>query len=208
MQIEQKDVRPASGGEYFYGENIQSYFGQYHSDNHPACFVCRAIGRSWSYFNIHALVQSWASSKRIASMFKPGVCYSSFSGIENPFVIISACEEHRRHLEHLLRLASDGVITSERVARAEQAAVSRFEFHELVAKEAQGIWDRQEGGRRQRNWYDSLERCCKELGHVPSQAERKACAERIHRERKDAQALDDWLLAEKRVAALYTIAPS
>ncbi|MDO8668048.1 MAG: DUF2934 domain-containing protein [bacterium] len=201
------DLKP-SEGEYFYTDKYG--LQQYHGQNPDAtCFVCGQRGRSsYGYHHIHAIAQCLAAGKRIVAMFKPEACYGPIPDIclcPGVKVIISACETHEHCAKILLCLTADGVITLERISRAEKSLVNRSEFNELVAKAAQHIWSRYEQDRSQHNWCDAWDLFIKESGHIPSLTERTERAKHLWQERKDGQATEDWLKAEKKVAALYTV---
>lgn len=205
VTAELADLRPAEG-EYFYTDvdNFRRYHGQ---NSHTTCFVCGKREPSSYGVHIQATTQCLVAGRRIVAMFKPEACYGPISsvclgpGVE---VIISACEAHEHCAKILCRLTADGIITPERVSRAQKALISRPEFNQLVAKTAQTIWNRNEQDRRCHDWCDAWPLCLKELGHIPSLTERAERARRLWQQRKDTQATEDWLEAERKVAALYT----
>lgn len=199
------DVRP-SEGEYFYTDayGLQCYHGQ---SSYATCFVCGEKGTAHGYLHIHATAQCMAAGRRIAAMFKPEACYGlDTNACLKPAVsvIISACETHRHCAEILFHLTADGIITLEHVRRAEKALISRPEFNQLVAEAAQTIWNRNEQNRRCHDWYDAWDLFLKETSRIPSLAERKERAGRLWQERKETQATEDWLQAEKIISAFYT----
>jgi len=205
------DVRPPyQGGEYFYTDEYS--FKQYNErSSYATCFVCGKKGASsCGYYHIYAAAQCMAAGRRIAAMFKPEAC----SGPDpNPClkrsvaVVISACGGHRHCAEILCRLTADGIITLERVRRAEKSLISHSEFNERVANEARAIWSDREEYICRNNWFDAWDLFLKETGRIPSLNERRERARQLWLKRKDGQAVADWLEAEKKVAALYTVAP-
>lgn len=205
--VELADARPLGGGEYFYQEDTSFPTG---FDTCSICFVCgqRAnTNTAWAtYEHIRAIVQGPAAATRIAAMFKnTTACFPAgpYTG-GGVYVAISACQEHKRRLEILHRLTEDGIITTERVSRAEKGTISRQEFDGLVAQTAFALCGNKERDRSWQNWYDAWPLCLSELGRIPTPLERRERAERLWQERKQAQALEDWLQAEKQISALYT----
>ncbi|KKR91706.1 MAG: hypothetical protein UU95_C0021G0010 [Parcubacteria group bacterium GW2011_GWC2_42_12] len=198
------DRRP-SKGEYFYHDGIERYSAH---NTRPMCFACgnkteRIYSSCWY---INAIVQCVAAKQRIISMFRPGTCYDSdLCNDGGARIIVSVCEEHKRHAEILCHLTADGVITANIISRAVKALISRPEFNQLVAEAAHAIWSRNEQDRKHHNWCDAWGLFLKGRGRIPSLAERTERARCLWQERKENQSLEDWLAAEKEVSALYTV---
>ncbi len=205
-----KDESPYSGGEYFYTSAYPLTTGIRKPALDISCFVCgtKTVTRGDEVRNhLKAIAQCEDSTKRIISMFKNRSCnvdyHESFGTVS---IFVSACERHKRHLEFLHSLvAYDGIITADKVKLAEKAPLSSEEFYKLVSEKAHNIWSTCEKSRKASNWCDAWPLCLKEHGHIPSPTEHKNCAERLWRERKDAEAMEDWLEAEREVAKMYSV---
>jgi len=195
------DVRPAEG-EYFYTSNTHIF-----PKDALLCFVCgEKVGNMFLCHYTSGIVQCMAAANRIVLMFRPRATYAVVHTDENSYVTVSACEKHKRNTKILCRLIEDGIITVGRVKEAVIAAISPEEFHELVATEARTIWDSKQVARRHANWCHAWEFLRQELGHIPSPTQHCERAHQLWLERKDTQAFEDWLIAEKKVGALYTVA--
>ncbi|MEK7507465.1 MAG: hypothetical protein AAB602_00060 [Patescibacteria group bacterium] len=202
------DLRPPEG-EYFYTDGDTTHYHKYRGKiAHFTCFVCEyRTSDSYVFSHIHAIAQCMAAGNRIASMFKPGSCCGPFPRDEGGVcLIVSFCDKHTRNAGILCDFVKDGVITLERVSHAEISGISRQEFHELVETKANAIWKEKERARRVQDWYDSWGLCLQELGRIPSLAERNDRARRLYELRKDTQAVQDWLDAEKIIAATHAVA--
>lgn len=198
------DIRPLNGGEYFYHHGNGSVYSR--SDN-SQCLACGARTDYCQRSRFNAIAQCEAAARRIAAMLPQNACEKAHqTGFGGIWVTVWACDEHVHNLDLLRELTSDGIITLERVFTAVRAAIGRGKFNELVAQEARSIWASKTDNRSHYNWCDAWELCVKELGRIPSPAERRARAERLHEERKWEQASEDWLEAERRITEKYTIA--
>lgn len=203
--VELADIRPANGEYFSLTSNETKGYCFFHFSP-CTCFVCGVITRNPQY--IDAITQCLASGRRIVAMFKSKACIVEQDLFGNLHIVVSACPVHYHNANILLGLVADGVITPDRISHAVSATVSRQGFHKLVAERAHVLWSDKEIDRRRRNWEEAWQLCIKELGHIPSLAQRKERAERLSREKVGAQALEDWLEAEKVIAQLYRTDPS
>ena len=203
------DITPPNGGEYFYTIPYPFKNNIHKPMLSLACFVCgiKTVTLNEVCKHLEAIAQCPASALRIISMFKKGSCYEMYPESYGAMsVFVSSCEKHERHLKFLHSLvASDGIITKDRVTLAERAPICRDDFYKLVSKEAHDIFCRKQPHRSHDNWCDAWPLCIEEFGRIPSPTEHKSRAERLWQERKESKAEDDWLSAEKNILSLYSV---
>lgn len=208
------DKAPPQDGEYIYNNGISSVLLYSVSgklarqlEKNPICFVCeRNYGRARNCLYIEGITQCTDAARRITAMFKPGSAdYVLDPDCKEGACVIAVCEEHKHHAKILCDLTTDGIITPERVSRAKKALISRAEFNNLVREKARQIWGNLHDWRTRENWYDAFKICCNKLGHIPSPSQRAEQAYQLWLQKKDDQAKEDWLSAEKQVLALYTV---
>ena len=91
--------------------------------------------------------------------------------------------------------------------------ISRTQSAIVVEIEAYRIWQRKIWLRRSRDWYDAHDAFVLHLiepifSHDPRHARVTTKAEELYRERKAADALEDWVEAERLVATtpIYSLA--
>jgi len=123
-------------------------------------------------------------------------------------LVITACSCHGPHLQYLLELTqqADGVITPKMVKQLQISIISRQKFEQLIKEKAHRLWERGRGNREMQDWDDAWHQLDRELGHIPSRPQQKVRAEQLHQGRKEAQAREDWLQAERCIAQLFTVA--
>jgi len=90
--------------------------------------------------------------------------------------------------------------------RMSKKLVGAEEFHQRVRLEAYQIWQSSERRGRDHDWSDATAVLYRELGSfLPSEEIRKKAKE-LWLSRKDDQALEDWLEAERRVLESFQVA--
>lgn len=84
-------------------------------------------------------------------------------------------------------------------------AVLTEEFERMVHENAYYIWRDKEADRSHRNWCDAWSQLSAELGCFPPVSEINQRARELWLARKDAQAVEDWLEAQRRVALSFVV---